>query len=29
VDDQVRAGMEKDYAIGRAWDSPEAVTPET
>jgi PPOX class probable FMN-dependent enzyme len=29
VDDEVRAGMEKDYAIGLAWDSPEAVTPGT
>ena len=29
VNDEIRAGMEKDYELGLAWDAPDASTPET
>ncbi len=29
VSDEIRAGMEKDYALGLAYDAPEAATPES
>ena len=28
VDDELRAGMERDYELGLAWDAPETRTPE-
>jgi hypothetical protein len=28
VNDEIRAGMEKDYELGLAWDAPETAIPE-